>query len=106
MGKALIVIDLKPGLNDPAYISGKISEMRSLDRRLKVFLHGPGVMWLAEPFWQSIFDPEVIYYANVYDVKNYNIDFQPEVIFSSPRTLNQLMDTADIILHCNQGVTV
>ncbi|HID39148.1 MAG TPA: hypothetical protein EYP36_06510 [Calditrichaeota bacterium] len=90
MNSTLLIIDTSP-LGAPQDLR------RYLDKHIRTgltvyFIHD-GVLWLKNEYWEKIYEPHIVYYANALDAVKYNIAFQSDVIFSSENTLGQLLKT-------------
>jgi hypothetical protein len=101
MNKILLIVDGNPNQFQLNSFQSKINELSTKEKALNIFLMDEGVLLLSDPFWEKVYSPKVLYYANVIDVDRFHVSFQSEVIFSSPKTLKQLIENADKVFHYN-----
>ena len=88
MNDILLIVDIAP-LNRLHHLRKYINEHRQAG--LTLYFINDGVQWLDSEYWETIYEPGVVYYAHAFDAVKHKISFQNDVIFSSDYTLEQLL---------------
>ena len=98
MKKKLLILDVNPTQIRLNQLLAKLSEFSDLKIVVNIFLINEGVLWVSDEYWYRMYHPEIVYYADALDAETYKVDFRSEVIFSSKKSLNQLIESVDEVL--------
>ena len=95
MNNHLLIIDVPPSKSNGYSELPHLNKLVHSNINPTIYLAEEGVLWLESEHWPLLYDPKRVIYASAIDAVRFNLSFQQEVIFSSQRTLKQLIKTSD-----------